>query len=82
MATWERQDMGDRTTREGNDMGGIYGKGTKKMIQKQRGHTKRGDMDGKETYTKKKPLIIQKKNYTNKSLCGKIKRGLHRKGTI
>lgn len=26
-------------------------------------------MDGKETYTKIKQLIIQKKNYTNKRLC-------------
>ncbi len=28
-------------------------------------------MDEKETYNKKKLLIIQKKNYTNKRLCGK-----------
>ena len=49
-------------------MRGLYEKGTKKRIQKQKGHAKRRDMDGKETYTKKKPLIIQKKNNTNKRL--------------
>ena len=45
--------------------------GDKKKNKKQRAYTQRGDMDGKETYTKIKPLIIQKGNYTNKRLCGK-----------
>lgn len=51
MITWERDDMRDRATREGDDMGRLYEEGTRKNIQKQRGHTQRGDMDGKETYT-------------------------------
>lgn len=50
--------MGDRTIQKSNNIRGLYEKKTKKKIQKQRSYMKREDINRKETYTKKKLLII------------------------
>lgn len=60
--------MKKETTREED----YIGRKNQEKDKKQNMYIQRENMDRKQTYTKKKLLIIKKKNYINKRLCKNI----------